>query len=88
MCGPGATPQHEVSLSVAVPSHRRYSPAAPCRTVVLAGVSAFDRGGIEMCVRPSLNARPIELHRLWDELITSSGNARRVKMAVIRRRGD
>jgi hypothetical protein len=38
-----------------------------------------DRGGIEMCVRPSLNARPIELHRLWDGLITSSGNIDRLK---------
>jgi hypothetical protein len=33
-----------------------------------------DRGGIEMCVRASLNGAPIELHRLWDGVITSSGN--------------
>ena len=38
-----------------------------------------DRGGIEMCVRPSLNARPIELHRLWDGLITSSGKVERLR---------
>jgi len=38
-----------------------------------------DRGGIEMCVRPSLNGAPIELHRLWDGLITSSGNVNRIR---------
>jgi hypothetical protein len=38
-----------------------------------------DRGGIEMCVRPSLNARPIELHRLWDGPITSSRDIDRLR---------
>jgi len=38
-----------------------------------------DRGGIEMCVRASLNAAPIQLHRLWDGVITSSGNISRIK---------
>ena len=38
-----------------------------------------DRGGIEMCVRVSLNAAPIELHRLWDAVITSSGNINRLR---------
>jgi hypothetical protein len=38
-----------------------------------------DRGGIEMCVRTSLNGAPIELHRLWDGMITSSGNISRIK---------
>jgi S1/P1 nuclease len=38
-----------------------------------------DRGGIEMCVRASLNGAPIELHRLWDGVITSSGNINRLK---------
>ena len=38
-----------------------------------------DRGGIEMCVRASLNGAPIELHRLWDGVITSSGNISRIK---------
>jgi S1/P1 Nuclease len=30
-------------------------------------------------VRPSLNGAPIELHRLWDGVITSSGNINRLK---------
>ena len=38
-----------------------------------------DRGGIEMCVRVSLNATPIELHRLWDGVITSGGNINRLR---------
>lgn len=38
-----------------------------------------DRGGIEMCVRVKLNAAPIELHRLWDGVITSSGNINRLQ---------
>jgi hypothetical protein len=38
-----------------------------------------DRGGIEMCVRASLNGAPIQLHRLWDGVITSSGNIKRIK---------
>src|SRR5690349_23697914 len=38
-----------------------------------------DRGGIETCVRASLNGAPIELHRLWDGVITSSGNINRIK---------
>jgi hypothetical protein len=33
-----------------------------------------DRGGIEMCVRISLNRAPIEFDPLWGGLITSSGN--------------
>ena len=37
-----------------------------------------DRGGIEMCVRASLNGAPIELHRLWDGVITLSGNVSRI----------
>jgi len=38
-----------------------------------------DRGGNEMCVRASLNGAPIELHRLWDGVITSSGNINRIR---------
>ena len=37
-----------------------------------------DRGGIEVCVRASLNGAPIQLHRLWDGVITSSGNINRI----------
>jgi hypothetical protein len=32
-----------------------------------------------MCVRASLNGAPIQLHRLWDGVITSSGNISRIK---------
>ena len=32
-----------------------------------------------MCVRASLNGAPIELHRLWDGVITSSGHVSRIK---------
>src|SRR5215813_7747190 len=38
-----------------------------------------DRGGNEMCVRASLNGAPIALHRLWDGVITSSGNINRIR---------
>jgi hypothetical protein len=38
-----------------------------------------DRGGIEVCVRASLTGAPIELHRLWDGVITSSGNINRIR---------
>ena len=38
-----------------------------------------DRGGIEMCVRTSLKGAPIELHRLWDGVITSSQNVDRLR---------
>jgi hypothetical protein len=32
-----------------------------------------------MCVRASFNGAPIELHRLWDGVITSSGNINRIR---------
>jgi hypothetical protein len=38
-----------------------------------------DRRGNEMCVRASLNGAPLELHRLWDGVITSSGNINRIR---------
>ena len=37
-----------------------------------------DRGGMEMCVRVSLNGEPLELHRLWDGVITSSENTNQI----------
>jgi hypothetical protein len=38
-----------------------------------------DRGGNEMCVRAPFKAAPIELHRLWDGVITSSANINRIR---------
>lgn len=34
-----------------------------------------DRGGNAICVRPSQTGKPMDLHRFWDGLITSSPNA-------------
>lgn len=33
-----------------------------------------DRGGNEMCIRVAPDRPPLELHRLWDGLITSTNN--------------
>jgi S1/P1 Nuclease len=38
-----------------------------------------DRGGNEICIRPAENRRPINLHALWDGLITSSTNINRLR---------
>jgi hypothetical protein len=32
-----------------------------------------------MCIRVALNAAPMDLHRLWDGVITSSKDVRRVR---------
>ena len=41
-----------------------------------------DRGGNEICIRVGLNTAPVELHRLWDGLITSSSNTARLGKIV------
>jgi S1/P1 nuclease len=38
-----------------------------------------DRGGNEVCVRVAQNRTPIALHRLWDDLFTSSRNLRTIR---------
>jgi hypothetical protein len=37
-----------------------------------------DRGGNEICVRVAQDRAPLDLHRLWDGLITSSNNVNRL----------
>ena len=37
-----------------------------------------DRGGNEICIRVALNTAPIDLHGLWDGVITSSNNTARL----------
>jgi hypothetical protein len=41
-----------------------------------------DRGGNEICIRVALNTLPLDLHRLWDGLITSSSNTARLGKIV------
>ena len=38
-----------------------------------------DRGGNEVCVRPSPNAKPMDLHQFWDDVITASSNTTRLR---------
>ena len=38
-----------------------------------------DRGGNEICVRVAADRAPLDLHRLWDGLITSSNNLGRLR---------
>ena len=38
-----------------------------------------DRGGNQICVRPSPTGKPMDLHRFWDGLITSSQNVARLQ---------
>jgi hypothetical protein len=38
-----------------------------------------DRGGNEICVRVEPDRAPLDLHRLWDGLITSSNNVNRLR---------
>jgi S1/P1 Nuclease len=38
-----------------------------------------DRGGNEICVRVRADGKPIELHRFWDRVITSSTNLDRLR---------
>jgi hypothetical protein len=38
-----------------------------------------DRGGNEICVRVTQAERPMDLHRFWDGVITSSSNLRRLR---------
>jgi hypothetical protein len=41
-----------------------------------------DRGGNEICVRVTQARQPIDLHRFWDDVITSSANATRLRNAA------
>src|SRR5262245_47932606 len=49
-----------------------------------------DRGGNEICVRVSQTARPMDLHRFWDGVITSSQNLTRLRndATALRNRQD
>src|SRR5215510_13207093 len=38
-----------------------------------------DRGGNEICVRATQTAQPMDLHRFWDAVITSSSNVTRLR---------
>jgi hypothetical protein len=38
-----------------------------------------DRGGNEICVRVTEAGQPMDLHRLWDGVITSSSNLTRLR---------
>jgi hypothetical protein len=38
-----------------------------------------DRGGNEICVRVAQAGQPMDLHRLWDGVITSSSNLTRIR---------
>jgi hypothetical protein len=38
-----------------------------------------DRGGNEICVRVKEAEQPMDLHRLWDGVITSSSNLTRLR---------
>jgi S1/P1 Nuclease len=42
-----------------------------------------DRGGNEACVRVTQNRAPLALHRLWDDLLTSSNNTRTIRNLAI-----
>jgi hypothetical protein len=38
-----------------------------------------DRGGNEICVRVTQGGQPMDLHRFWDGVITSSSNLTRLR---------
>jgi hypothetical protein len=38
-----------------------------------------DRGGNEICIRPTPTSKPMDLHRFWDGVITSSQNHTRLR---------
>jgi S1/P1 Nuclease len=42
-----------------------------------------DRGGNEICVRVTHTGQPIDLHRFWDGVITSSSNLTRLRTAYV-----
>jgi hypothetical protein len=47
----------------------------PCTVDYLKG----DRGGNEICVRVTQSGQPMDLHRFWDGVITSSSNLTRLR---------
>jgi hypothetical protein len=47
-----------------------------------------DRGGNQICVRVRQAGQPIDLHRFWDGVITSSGNISRIKNAATEMRNQ
>jgi S1/P1 Nuclease len=49
-----------------------------------------DRGGNEICVRVTERGQPMDLHRFWDGVITSSSNLRRLRneVTVLRNRQE
>ena len=48
-----------------------------------------DRGGNEICIRVTPNGQPMDLHRFWDGVITSSSNMTRLRnqATALRNRG-
>ena len=49
-----------------------------------------DRGGNEICVRVTQTGQPLDLHRFWDGVITSSSNLTRLRneAAALRNREE
>jgi hypothetical protein len=45
-----------------------------------------DRGGNEICVRVRQEGQPMDLHRFWDGVITSSGDVSRLRKAAMEMR--
>src|SRR6476469_10036495 len=41
-----------------------------------------DRGGNEICLRVTQSGQPMDLHRFWDGVITSSSNVTRLRNAA------
>jgi hypothetical protein len=54
-------------------------PIKPTRLALHLNLRWRTHGTEHFCVRVSLNGAPIELYRLWDGIITSSGNINRIR---------
>ena len=79
----GVNPQDKVLLSVGC--HLIGDVHQPLHAVKLFSreYPHGDRGGGDFCVRAAQNRASLSLHRLWDGLITSSNNTRRLRNIAI-----
>jgi hypothetical protein len=76
----GTDPEHK-AIALAWLFHLVGDTHQPLHTAQLftADYPTGDRGGNEICVRVTQAAQPMDLHRFWDGVITSSSNLTRLR---------
>jgi hypothetical protein len=64
---------------VALSSCRRHTPTLTHGAAITVDYPQGDRGGNNICLRVTQAGQPMDLHRFWDGVITSSQNLTRLR---------